>query len=103
MGSLGSRPSLKMGGFKSGHSQDLDAKNNQKYLFKTRVFSIWPGRKNGTKNCIFFKRGSFGAAQVEKLESLGVGKAEKWGASCGTHPYCPYMGVPSTPRGYSTI
>ena len=41
------------------------------------VFSICPSRKSGTKNCIFLKRGSFGAAQVEKVESLVSAKAEK--------------------------
>ena len=45
-----------------------------------RVFSICPGWKTGTKNCIFFKSGSFGADQVEKAESLGAAKAKKWGA-----------------------
>ena len=29
------------------------------------------GRKSGTKNCIFLKRMSFRATQVEKVESLG--------------------------------
>ena len=88
MGGLGSSSSLKMGGggFQSGHSREkhgiLELKITKKCLFfKTMVFSICPSRKSGTKNCIFFKRGSFGAAQVEKVESLVSAKAEKcvWG------------------------
>ena len=66
-GELGSGPSLKMRGFQSGHSRE------------NRGFSICLGRKSGTKNCTFLKRGSFGAAQVKKVESLGAVKAEKMG------------------------
>ena len=47
------------------------------------------------------KKGSFGAAHVKNVESLGAAKAEKWGGgkggwmggggvvSRGTYPYCP--------------
>ena len=73
MGGLGSGPSLKMGGFQSGHSQEkqriLEIKITMKRIFfKTRVFSICPGRKSRTKNCILLKRRSFGATQVENVE-----------------------------------
>ena len=35
---------------------------------------------------IFEKRGSFGAVQVEKVESLGAAHAEKWGGGAfGRH------------------
>ena len=42
-----------------GKTGDFGTKNNKDtYIFlKTRVFSIWPGRKSATKNCIFLKRG----------------------------------------------
>ena len=71
-GGLGSGPSLKMGGFQSGPSREkqgiLELKITKKGIFfKTGVFSNCPGRKSGTKNCIFLKRGSFGAAQIEKM------------------------------------
>ena len=49
---------------------------------------------------IFLKRGvgvSFGAVQVEKVESLGAADAEKWGLSGGTYPYCPKVGVLPAP------
>ena len=74
MGGLGSGPSLKMVGFQSGHSREkqgiLEIKITKKLIFfKTRVFSICPGRKSRTKNCIFLKRRSFGATQVENVES----------------------------------
>ena len=69
MEDLGSAPSLTMGAFRAApHEEktgDFGAKNNtdlKRIFFKTRVFSICPGRKSGTKNCIFLKRGSFGAA-----------------------------------------
>ena len=70
----GSGTSLKMEGFQSGHSREkqgiLEIKITKKRIFfKTRVFSIYPGRKSRTKNCIFLKKGSFGAAQVENVES----------------------------------
>ena len=46
-----------------------------------------------TKKHIFLKRGaSFGAVQVEKVESLGAQK--NWGLLGGTYSYCPNMGVP---------
>ena len=40
-----------------------------------------PPTSPGTKYCIIFEKGffSFGAAQVEKVDSLGPAKAEKWG------------------------
>ena len=71
-GGLGSGPSLKMWGFQSGHSREkqgiLKIKITKKRIFfKTRVFSICPGRKSRTKNCIFLKRRSFGATQIEKV------------------------------------
>ena len=49
-----------------------------------------------TKKHIFcWKWGSFQAAQVEKVESLGAAKAKMGeGLSHGTYPYCPNMGVP---------
>ena len=101
MGGLGSGPSLKMGGFQSGHSRDkhgiLELKIKKRIFFKTRVFSICQGQKSGTKNCIFLKRGSFGAAQVEKAESLGAAKAEKWGAFARHIPVLSFYG--STPLG----
>ena len=76
----------------TGKTGVFGAKNN-------RNFSICPGRKSRTKNCTFFKRGSFGAAQVEKVESSGAVKAGKWGwrLSRGTLLYCPYMRVPHSP------
>ena len=85
-------------GFQIGHSREkqgiLKLRITKKRIcFKTRVFSICPGRKSGTKNCIFSKRGSFGAAQVEKVESLGAAKAENGGLLHGTYPYSPYMGI----------
>ena len=44
----------------TGKTGDFGAKNNKEtYIFKSR--------KSGTKNCTFLKRGSFGAAQVEKV------------------------------------
>ena len=71
MGGLGSGPSLKIGGFQSSHSwekRDFGAKKKRNvYILKMRGFSIWPGRKSRTKNCIFFKKGSFGVAHVEKV------------------------------------
>ena len=73
------------GGFQSGHSRGkqgiLELKITKKriYIFQTKVSSICPGRKSGIKNFIFLKRGPFGAAQVEKIESLGAAKAEKRG------------------------
>ena len=53
-------------------------------------------RKCGTKNCIFLKRGSFGAAQVEKVEALGAAKAEKRGAFARQIPVLSLYG--STPQ-----
>ena len=43
----------------TGKTEDLGVKNNKEtyILFKTMVFSICPGRKNRTKNCIFLKKG----------------------------------------------
>ena len=62
-------------------------------------FQNWPTRVKrgfGAKNnketyvCIFFKGGSFRAAQVEKVESLGAAKAKhgelSWGAYTRTVP-----------------
>ena len=40
---------------------------------------------------------SFGAVQVEKVESLGAAHTEKWGLSGGTYPYCPKVRVPPAP------
>ena len=62
---------------------------------KQGVLDLKDVGKSGTKNCIFLKRGSFGAAKVEKVESLGAPKAEKWGCggcgggglSRGTYPH----------------
>ena len=58
-----SGPSLKRGAFRAA----TPAREKQMFLelkiikkcifFKTRVFSICPGRKSGTKYCIFLKRG----------------------------------------------
>ena len=48
-------------------------------------FQNWPTRKKGvlelkiTKKHIFFKGGSFRAAQVEKVEFLGAAKAKNGG------------------------
>ena len=76
VGGLKSGPSLKMrgGGVLSerpltGKTGDLGVKNNIFiYVFKTTVFSLSPGRKSRTMNCIFLKRGSFGVAYVETVE-----------------------------------
>ena len=61
------------GCFQSGPSRDKqgiwELKITKKlYFFKTTVFSICPGWKSRTKNCIFLKRGSFGVAYVETVE-----------------------------------
>ena len=61
------------------------------------VFSICPGRKSRTKNCIFLKRGSFGVAYVETVELPSPKNGGGGGLLHGTYPYCPYMGVPPTP------
>ena len=53
--------------------------NKETYIFKRRIFWSSPGRKSGTNKCIFLKRGSFGAVQVEKVESLGEAQADKTG------------------------
>ena len=98
-GGLRSGPSLKMGGFQSGPSLknegNFGTKNNREtYIFKRGVFWSSPGRISGRHKCICLKRGSFGAIQVEKVESLGAAHAEKWGLLGGTYPYCPNIGVP---------
>ena len=58
------------------------------------------GRKSGTKNCIFLKRMSFRATQVEKVESLGKmrgGRSAGAGAGAGrggfraAHTRCSYV------------
>ena len=39
------------------------------FYFLTRVFSICPGRKSRTENCLFLKGGgSFGVSQVKTVE-----------------------------------
>ena len=60
-----------------------------------------------TKKHIFFKGGSFRAAQVENVESLGAAKAKNGGGgggglSRGTYPYCPNKGVPP-PREHCCV
>ena len=86
LGSLGSGPSLKMGGFQSGPSMKnegwgVGTKNNKEtYTFKSGVFWSSPCRKVEQTNVYVWKGGSFGAVQVEKVESLGAAQAEKWGA-----------------------
>ena len=100
---VGLGPSQKMGGFQSGRSLEKqgiwELKITKKLNhFKTRVFSICPGRKSGTKNCIFLKRGSFGAAHVEKVESLGATKAEIWGVFARHIPVLSLYGITPHPR-----
>ena len=51
-GGLGSGPSLKMGGFQSGHSREKQG------ILELKI----------TKKRIYFKRGSFPSAQVGKAE-----------------------------------
>ena len=88
MGGLGSGPTQKKWGVGGGSERPLienrggfGTKNNKEtYIFKRRIFWSSPGRKSGTDKCIFLKRGSFGAVQVEKVESLGAAQAEKCGA-----------------------
>ena len=63
------------------------------------LFSIWPGRKSGTKNCLSLKRGSFGAAQIEKVvfRGWGAGARPKHGGAFARHiPVLSLYG--STPR-----
>ena len=57
MGGLGSGPSLEIGGFQSGPS----LKNEGDF-----------GTKNNKETYIFFKGGSFGAAQDGKVEQTNV-------------------------------
>ena len=73
MGGLRERPLTENRGLSerplTGKQGILELKITKKRIFflkKTRVFSIGLGRKSGTKNCKSLKRGSFGAAQVEK-------------------------------------
>ena len=75
MGGIGSGPSLKMAGFQSGPSLknegDFGTKNNK----ETYIF--WKGGSFGAAQvgkllCIFLKRGSFRAVQVEKVEQTNV-------------------------------
>ena len=86
MGVLGSGPSLKIWGFESGHLRvktgDFGTKNNKEtvHSFKTRVFSICPGRKRGTKNCILLKRESFWSGPDRKSRVFRSGQGQKWGA-----------------------
>ena len=61
------------GCFQSGPSREKQGIwelkiTKKRIFFKTTVFSICPGRKSRTKNCIFLKRGSFGVAYVETVE-----------------------------------
>ena len=75
----------------TGKQGILELRITKKRIFflKTRVFSIWPGRESGTKNCKSLKRGSFGAAQVEKWR-------EGFSAE-HTRTVLIIMGVPPTP------
>ena len=71
--SLGSSPSLKIRGLRS----DLSLK---KWDF---------GTKNNKEKYIFEKGEGFGAAQAEKVGSLRVAEAKKWGLLGGT--YCTVL------------
>ena len=64
----------------TGKTGEFGAKNNKEtyILFKTRVFSICPGRKSGTKNCIFLKKGVFWSGPGRK-SSLRSGQGRKMG------------------------
>ena len=51
--------------------------NKEKYILKNEgLFDLARSEKRN-QNCIFLKRGSFGAAQVKKVEFLGAAKAER--------------------------
>ena len=60
-----------------GKTGDLGVKNNKEtyIFFKTTIFSICPGRKSRTKNCIFLKRGVFWSGLRRNSR---VAKSEKW-------------------------
>ena len=107
-GGLGSSPSLKIGSFQSGHSREkqviLELKIPKKRMFyyNEGLFDL-PRSENQNKEFYIFEKGSFGAVQVENVESLGAAKAEKWGKGGGLSrgkypPFCPYMGIPPRPH-----
>ena len=106
-GGLGSGASLKMAGVQRGHSREkrgiLELNITKKHIFfKNKGLEYW------NKELYIFETGSFRAAQVEKIESLGAAKAEKWGAfarhipvlslngSTPTHP-APSLGAEEAP------
>ena len=107
MGGLGSGPSLKMGGFQTGHSLknegDFGTKNNKEtYIFKRGSFGVAQVGKVET-NVYVWKVGSFRAVLIENVESLGAAQAEKpknGGLSDGTYPYCHNMGVAAPHPGF---
>ena len=80
---------------------DFGTKNNKEmYIFKRGGGVFWssPGRKKVEQtNVYLWKVVSFGAVEVEKVESLGAVQAEKWGGRAFGRPYCPDMGEPSHP------
>ena len=90
LGSLGSGPSLKIGGFQSGPSMKNEGgggtKNNKEtYTFKSVVFWSSPCRESGTNKCIFLKRGVFRCDPGRKSGVFRSGPGRKMGGFRAAH------------------
>ena len=110
-GGLRERPLTGNGGFQNGPSWDkqgsLELKITKECIFfKTRKMRRFRRNKKfrsaqvgkAERKIVYFKRGYFGVAQVEKVRVFRSGQGRKrpkngW-LSRGTNPYCPYMRVP---------